>query len=170
MIWAVGLPELSHRGETTFTFMSGCHQIFVVYLCMERVNLCNKENEEKTIHFCFSKTFRNSFCWFLQLHFLLPASVIALQRCLIVGLYTLVWEPAMETTKELKMLQHDGKKSHSCNQCGYSAISASKLKIHMLVHSGEKPFSCKQCEYSCTRAGTLKSHIFTHSAFQVWSV
>ena len=36
------------------------------------------------------------------------------------------------------MLQHDGKKPHSCNQCGYSTISASQLKTHMLVHSGEK--------------------------------
>ena len=59
----------------------------------------------------------------------------------------------MEITKDHKAhtLQHDGKKPHSCNQCGYSSISAANLKIHMLVHSGEKPFICKQCNYSYIR-------------------
>ena len=59
--------------------------------------------------------------------------------------------------------QNDGKKTHSCNQCGYSTIEAANLKKHMLVHSGEKPFVCKQCNYSCTQAGSLKIHIRTHS-------
>ena len=60
-------------------------------------------------------------------------------------------------TKDLKThkLQHDGKKTHSCNQCGYSAISASKLKTHMLVHSGEKPFSCTRVHSATTPAHKL---------------
>ena len=47
---------------------------------------------------------------------------------------------SFDMTKDLKihMLQHGGKKAHTCNQCGYST-SASKLKMHMLIHSGEKP-------------------------------
>ena len=60
------------------------------------------------------------------------------------------------TTEELKkdLLPHDGKKPHSCNQCGYTSNKASHLKTHMLVHSGEKPFVCKQrasphCEPAC---------------------
>ena len=80
------------------------------------------------------------------------------------------------------------KKSHSCNLCGYSTTSASKLKRHMLVHriqsclavrfpevrnrkrteggpvhSGEKPVVCKQCNFSCTPAGSLKIHMLIHS-------
>ena len=53
-------------------------------------------------------------------------------------------------SKDLKMhkLQHSGKKSHSCNQCGNSSISAANMKIHMLIHGGEKPFTCKECNYS----------------------
>ena len=61
-----------------------------------------------------------------------------------------------ETKGDLKThmhQQHDVTKSHTCNQCGYQANSASKLKSHMLVHSGEKPFICKQCNYSFTQAG-----------------
>ena len=40
---------------------------------------------------------------------------------------------SFEMTKDLRthMLQHDGKKSHSCNQCGYSSIRADHLKIHV---------------------------------------
>ena len=51
--------------------------------------------------------------------------------------------------KDLKahMILHDAKKTHSCNQCGYSSIRADKLKRHMLVHSGEKPFSCAHCNH-----------------------
>ena len=63
----------------------------------------------------------------------------------------------------MHQLQHDEKKPHSCNQCGYSTISASKLKTHMLVHSGEKPFVCKQCNYSSAEASKLKRHMQTHS-------
>ena len=93
-------------------------------------------------------------------------------------------------TKDLKMhmIQHGGKKSHSCNLCGYSTTSASKLKRHMLVHriqsclavrfpevrnrkrteggpvhSGEKPVVCKQCNFSCTWAGSIKIHMLIHS-------
>ena len=72
---------------------------------------------------------------------------------------------SFNTTKDLKthILQHDGKKPHSCNLCGYSTIKANHLKRHMMVHSGEKPFACTQCNYSCTQAGTLKSHMLTHT-------
>ena len=39
---------------------------------------------------------------------------------------------SFEMTKDLKahMLQHDGKKAHKCNQCGYSSISAVKGTVH----------------------------------------
>ena len=45
---------------------------------------------------------------------------------------------SFKMTKDLKthMLQHDVKKPHGCNQCGYSTISASKLKTHK--HTVEK--------------------------------
>ena len=66
-------------------------------------------------------------------------------------------------SSHIKYLQHDGKKTHTCNQCGFSSISAFKLKRHMPVHSGEKHFSCTQCNYSCTTAAHLKLHILTHS-------
>ena len=122
----------------------------------------------------------------------------------------MTWEPTMEIeiqtedrpyscpqcdlsfkmTKDLKMhmIQHGGKKSHSCNLCGYSTTSASKLKRLMLVHrsqsclavrfpelrnrkgteggpvhSGEKPVVYIQCNFSCTRTGSLKIHMLIHS-------
>ena len=92
-------------------------------------------------------------------------------------------------TKDLKMhmIQHGGKKSHSCNLCGYSTTSASKLKRHMLVHrnqsclavwfaevcnrkgakggllhSGKKPVVHTQCNFSCTTACHLKIHNQIH--------
>ena len=72
----------------------------------------------------------------------------------------------MEIAKDLKthLLQHDGKKTHSCDQCDYSSTIASNLKSHMLVHIA-MPFVCeqcrKQCRYSCTAAGNFKKHMLT---------
>ena len=77
-----------------------------------------------------------------------------------------------ETKGDLKThmhQQHDVTKSHTCNQCGYQANSASKLKSHMLVHSGEKPFICKQCNYSFTQAGNLKRHMLTHAGVKAFN-
>ena len=71
---------------------------------------------------------------------------------------------SIKMAKDLKahMLQHVGKKFHSCNKYGYSSNGVSKLKGHMLVYSGEKPFVCKECNYSCTRASHLKTHMLIH--------
>ena len=48
---------------------------------------------------------------------------------------------SFKMTKDLKMhmIQHGGKKSHSCNLCGYSTTSASKLKRHMLWFTEANP-------------------------------
>ena len=73
---------------------------------------------------------------------------------------------SFEITKELDthmVQQHDGKKTHSCNQCSYSNIKAANLKRHMLVHNVMKPFICKYCDYTCKTAGALKKHKLTHS-------
>ena len=79
----------------------------------------------------------------------------------------------LKMAKDLKahMILHDEKKTHSCNQCGYSSIRADKLKRHMLVHSGAKPFSCAHCNYFFSRADGLKTHkpregVLTKNTFQ----
>ena len=48
---------------------------------------------------------------------------------------------SFKMTKDLKMhmIQHGWKKSHSCNLCGYSTTSASKLKRHMLWFTEANP-------------------------------
>ena len=48
---------------------------------------------------------------------------------------------SFKMTKDLKMhmIQHGGKKSHSCNLCGYSTTSASKLKRHRLWFTEANP-------------------------------
>ena len=92
---------------------------------------------------------------------------------------------SFKKTKDLKMhmIQHGRKKFHSCNLCGYSNTSASKL-VHISqsclavrfpevrnrkgteggpVHSGEKPVVHTQCNFSCTTACHLKIHNQIHS-------
>ena len=65
--------------------------------------------------------------------------------------------------KKTKCLAIEAKKSHSCNQCGYSAMSATALNTHMLGHSGERPFICTLCGYSSKQVGHLKKDMLIHS-------
>ena len=59
----------------------------------------------------------------------------------------------MSKSEKTQHLAIEGKKSHSCNQCGYTAKRATTMKRHMLVHSGERPFICTLCEYSSKQVG-----------------
>ncbi|XP_018012183.1 uncharacterized protein LOC108669378 [Hyalella azteca] len=52
---------------------------------------------------------------------------------------------------------------HNCNFCGYSARSASQLRVHQLRHKGVKEHSCAVCNYSGVTLSDLTRHKKTNS-------
>ena len=61
------------------------------------------------------------------------------------------------------MKTHSGEKPNKCNQCEYSSVEASKLRIHLKRHSGEKTSKCNQRQYPCVEAGDLRKHVIAHN-------
>ena len=63
----------------------------------------------------------------------------------------------------VRLMQHNGKKSHECTHCRKSFTQTDDLERHMTIHTGEKSHSCAQCSKSFNHGGNLKQHLRTHS-------
>ena len=59
----------------------------------------------------------------------------------------------------VRLMQHNGKKSHECTQCRKSFTQTDDLERHMTIHTGEKLHSCAQCSKSFNHGGNLKQLI-----------
>ena len=51
----------------------------------------------------------------------------------------------------------------TCEECGKTTHSRSKLKEHRAIHSDNKPFECDKCDKAFRHKYSLKKHLLTHS-------
>ena len=77
--------------------------------------------------FCSLQLLHNFVAWIIKQHTLNKEPIMEMQADDNAGVHCNL---SFKMTKDFKMhmLQHDRKKTYSCNQCGYSCISAFNLK------------------------------------------
>ena len=50
-----------------------------------------------------------------------------------------------------------------CQQCGYSNVKPSCMKLHSFTHNGQKDLKCNLWDHVCALVGNMKRHMLTHS-------
>jgi len=72
-----------------------------------------------------------------------------------------------DTHLKTHMLTHKpGSKNFSCETCGSSFYTRSKLKIHARKHMDEKPHQCDHCPYTFAVAASLRDHTMRHNGIK----
>ncbi|XP_065071355.1 zinc finger protein 665-like [Rhopilema esculentum] len=68
----------------------------------------------------------------------------------------------------IKELVFDSKKplKYTCQVCGKSFITPSKLKRHSFSHGEQKPYKCKKCGKRFSENNKLFNHLITHERFK----
>ncbi|XP_006818764.1 uncharacterized protein LOC102809338, partial [Saccoglossus kowalevskii] len=70
--------------------------------------------------------------------------------------------------KEEQISENESKKESihrdfRCDQCEYSAVSATQLSQHQRCHTGDRPYICDICGFAFTQKGNLTRHYKTHT-------
>ncbi|XP_038587337.1 zinc finger protein 436-like [Micropterus salmoides] len=67
-----------------------------------------------------------------------------------------------ESVEELRSHLQSHQKTHRCNVCGKSFLTAVGLNGHAAVHTGERPYKCDICHKAFTNSFTLRTHQWKH--------
>ena len=73
-----------------------------------------------------------------------------------------------QKTKVSKMAQKKTKVSVpkiklKCEQCNYTNVKPSRMKMHFVTHNGQKDCKCDLCDHVCALVSNMKRHMLTHS-------
>ncbi|XP_011049984.1 PREDICTED: zinc finger protein 665-like [Acromyrmex echinatior] len=60
-------------------------------------------------------------------------------------------------------LQHESRKSFTCEECGKSFNDNHRLKQHMMTHTGDRPYDCHICGKAFARRTAYRQHLLLHT-------
>uniref|UniRef100_A0A671UCF8 Zinc finger protein 835-like n=1 Tax=Sparus aurata TaxID=8175 RepID=A0A671UCF8_SPAAU len=67
-----------------------------------------------------------------------------------------------ESADELRSHLQTHLKTHSCDICGKSFLTAASRRSHAALHTGERPYKCEICYKTYTYSSGLRNHLWQH--------